>query len=44
MKINEKKIESVSASAIWEGNGKAARTMVTIRKLLGALGCEAEVC
>jgi hypothetical protein len=45
MKINEKeKIESDGATAIWEGNGKAARTMATIWKLLGALGCEAGVC
>jgi hypothetical protein len=45
MKIGEKeKIESISATAVWEGSGKIAGTIAAIKKLMGTLGSEAEAC
>jgi hypothetical protein len=43
LKIDEKqKIDLIGAMATWEGSGKAQGMTSTIRKLLGALGSEAE--
>jgi hypothetical protein len=39
MKIDVKdKLESISMTALWEGNSKAAGMMAAIRKLLGHWG------